>query len=183
MLEKSKITLVIAIVLCIAMTQSCKRGCTDPKAINYVKGAKQDDASCLYCDSSIGSTGITVNNFIIDRNSSSSHFDQEVIQYTVSENQFAYSGNACQILGKGNASCPSTLIFTGTLTNMTNSNILLSGPFQINLFGSSSSSINYQFNSLYIPAGGTDTVTFASNICNIPLSFDAEILNSSIQYH
>lgn len=50
-----KVSLLVALGIMAISTclTSCKRGCTDPAAANYEKGAKKDDNSCVYPETTL----------------------------------------------------------------------------------------------------------------------------------
>ena len=119
--------LLLFVALCLFMCQSCKQGCTDPKAYNYVHGAKQDDASCLYCDSSVRNAINSQNYTYYDYNTSSPHYGSAVLSMHVTENQKIYTGNGCKVLGlTANNNCIQ-FVFVAQLYNQTGTTMILTG--------------------------------------------------------
>ncbi|HLP52342.1 MAG TPA: hypothetical protein VK154_15745 [Chitinophagales bacterium] len=87
--------IVALIALVLTTVASCKKGCTNPNAVNYDKSAKEEDASCLYCDSVSIST-VSVTKLFKDNNSSSNYYQDNIIRVRVSGFIYDYQGNGCK---------------------------------------------------------------------------------------
>jgi hypothetical protein len=146
------------LLLCLALfsLNSCKKGCTNPKAGNYDPSAKVEDASCIFCDSTLLDNYLESDLFR-DNNYQSTHYNDYVLQANVVGGLYTYVGNNCAKLGLGGG-CQSgsfsnnyaylSLIFSNT----TNDTILVSGPFQLQVVGSEP--ISRTFHNLTIPPNG-----------------------------
>jgi len=184
-----KYCLVTALVLLLGLFgQSCKKGCTNPTALNYVRSAKVDDASCLYCDSVL----ITGNNSnqiaVADFNSASPYFEQNVIQLIVSNNFVQYNGNGCQLLGHTNNSATGTVstYYTASISNETSSTVVFTGTIQIGVFLSGSGEVffDYSVSNVSIPPSGTTTVKLGSGGQQSEFnSFSLQVVSPSFTYH
>jgi hypothetical protein len=128
MTKKSYALWAIIIVTCMTTVQSCKKGCTDAKAINYVPGVNHDDGSCLYCDSSV-SMSYGGEYYAVDNTQGSPHNGQNVLEMLVYENTTVYTGNGCRQLGLGIAtdSICNTATLLSILYNETPSTMVFSG--------------------------------------------------------
>ena len=180
MIVKYKAILILAVTLGIIMCQSCKQGCTNPKAFNYTQGAKQDDGSCLYCDSS-STSEITTNSYTYyDYTNGSIHYSQAVLNIYITENEMIYTGNGCKQLGLGNNNntC-NRLGFSAELHNETSSTMVLSGDLHIS--GNSQSSI-HTFTSISIPPYSYVTANVGT-ICDNGFGFTSNLQNYTFQYH
>ncbi len=128
-------------------TYSCKKGCTNPRAYNYNASAKEEDASCQFCDSSVldefnESYGITDYN-------SGQHPYETVLTINLQGNLMRYSGNACKLNGKTtdcNGFFDAFTRIRPVLHNITSDTMLFSGNFYISVSGGNSSEqifVNY----------------------------------------
>ena len=107
----------LAIVL--VSLDSCKEGCKDPNALNYVSDASTENGTCLYCkDTSYSET--TVFTMQDDYNSGSIYFGQNIIKAIVYNSSKVTNGNGCKAIGK----IPqNTSIINITLVNLTDKTI------------------------------------------------------------
>jgi hypothetical protein len=124
---------------------SCKKGCTDPKADNYTASATVDDASCWGCDSVVvldnhSSFGLT------DMSSLSPRFDQIVLLVRGSLLIYKYSGNKCLSLGLKSACTSGNIQNLGqekiSLTNVTSDTISLRGDITFFIPGSNTGEVS-----------------------------------------
>ncbi len=178
----------LAFVISVAVIffiQSCKPGCPDKAAFNYSPSAKENDGSCLYCDSTMV-VAQTNYSSIEDRNSQSQYEYQYVMRAQLSIVMQQLSGNGCRQLGYNNT-------FNGNfctnysnylqLINFTSKNITFSGQVFVEY---SSKTLTYTFNSAVVPAYDTLKVGNIGNVCD-PSTFpfaQISIPNSyTIQYN
>jgi hypothetical protein len=183
MAKRNKIWIAVIIVAMALIVQSCKKGCTDPTAINYVPGATHDDATCLYCDSFVQLAG-TNETQAEDMNSSSAHFSQVVLLITVNANQVTYNGNACKMLGLGNANTNGcgTVTYTAVLDNETSSTLVVSGNIMLDV-GGSVGTITYTVSSVSVQPFGSTSIGIGQVQCANSGFFDVSFQNPSFQYH
>lgn len=120
------------VLLCAVFCQSCKKGCTNAKAYNYQSSAKQDDGSCLYCDS-VKALGTTQSHSVEDVAPGSPYQYNYVVFLEVSSNFIQYNGNGCKLQGHDNASSQglSSTFYTTLIQNQTSSTVTFSGTVQI----------------------------------------------------
>lgn len=120
---------------------SCKKGCTNPHAVNYNASAKEEDASCLFCDSILVDSTSGIERYV-DELSSSVYYQRNVLDSKESLTLYKYSGNDCQKLGIKSA-CDSNITIHNfgyvevTLINKIQDTIILNGLFKI-LIGAAS---------------------------------------------
>jgi hypothetical protein len=134
-------------------TVSCKKGCRDSTAYNYNHSAKVEDGSCLYCDSTktISASGFLN---VTDLNPSSSYFEQNVMNVTISGYAYSYSGNGCNLIRhitNGDSTCEN-VYNTITFANNTQSNMTISGSILLEYFSQFSVDFTYSFSGISIPA-------------------------------
>lgn len=143
---------------------SCKKGCTNPSAVNYDESAKQEDASCLYCDSTVWDVSESYTN-IADYSSASNniHYGDYVLRVNYKVTYYKFTGNGCnKVTGLPVCSLSTRyLTFTNvTVKNLTSNNIRVNGNLVINSGSSSvmfdSTLVNYVFTP-------NSTVTLANN--------------------
>jgi hypothetical protein len=124
-----------ALCMLLLSFDSCKKGCTNPHALNYNPSAKEDDASCLSCDSSLVDSQ-NQNNSVEDFTSGSPHYGDYVLEAATIANVYRYGGNACKQAGLMNV-CGNGNPFAGleyvdlVLTNNTSDTMLMSASVQI----------------------------------------------------
>ena len=179
-----RITIIVAVSFLFTMVmQSCKQGCTNPKAYNYMKSAKADDGSCLYCDS-VASLFGSYTTSAQDLNSSSPHYNQTVMRLDVEGNALEYTGNGCTLLGHNNnsGSCQS-LSYSGLFQNETSSTLVFSGTIPIYQYGNSVVKSFAVYN-ISIGPYATDTVYLGQGDCLSDYSYSIQPLsNTSFTYH
>ncbi len=176
-----KLVFILVAIAAIFGIQSCKKGCTDNTAFNYVKGVKHDDGSCLYCDST---TAILNFGYCYgyDRNSSSTYFNQNVLLIEVAPHEIVYSGNGCKQLGLANnesTDC-TNMTLVAILTNETGATLVTSG----NIYTAvGNGSLTITLSSLSIRPNGQDTIVLGT-VCGSN-SFNPQVTleNYSFQYH
>lgn len=132
-------SLLLMVLLALSL-HSCKKGCTNSSAFNYNPSAKEDDASCLFCDS------VKVDNYAVlsqytDNNSSSTHYQESVLQLRLTGSLLTYRGNHCANL-QIRSGCdtlfsafPNFAYLNRTFTNLTGDTILVSGTFSYGVTG------------------------------------------------
>ncbi len=178
--------LVICCVLCAIFFQSCKKGCTNPTAFNYVKSAKVDDGSCMYCDSTVTAGGSSSTN-VDDLNSSSPFYNFEVINITVLSNFIQYNGNGCQLLGHTNNSSTGTVstYYTAIIQNVTSSTVTFSGSIQIEAFINGTETIlTYYVSNIVIQPSGTTNINLGSGGQQQQFSgFSVFVSSPTFSYH
>lgn len=104
---RGTILITAACLVAMLFAGSCKRGCTNPSAANYDKTAKEEDASCLYCDSV--NLGFLDNyNTYSDYTANSPHYGEYVLRVSYNTRFYSYSGNGCKKLAGLSGSCTST---------------------------------------------------------------------------
>jgi hypothetical protein len=112
-LTTMKYLLFFAVLFLSLSFSSCKKGCSDPKALNYNDSAKTDDGTCIYC------TGEEKNNnellYLYDFNAPIN--DKHVMNVVVNQKIENYIGNGCKSLDKENGETCSIEV---TLINITN---------------------------------------------------------------
>lgn len=127
--------LLFFVLLFLLFFSSCKKGCTNASALNYNASAKEDDASCLFCDS-VSVFTYTSPQIIIDNNFPSQHYQQAVLRTTPAGNLYQYRGNNCKALGLA-VDCNS--FFSAStfahidfyLVNLVSDTLVVSGQFTI----------------------------------------------------
>lgn len=119
---------------------SCKKGCTNAKAMNYNPDADQEDASCLFCDSIIVDTYSGYRD-MDDSKSSSVHYRDMVLRSRAIGNLYKYEGNNCASAGLvSNCSDPraTTRNFAHIdflLINLIEDTLVLNGQFRVSING------------------------------------------------
>jgi hypothetical protein len=93
------------------LLSSCKKGCTNPNADNYDPKAKEDDASCLSCDSTLIATQQQTNS-TQDFTPGSPFYGNYVLTAVADFSVSQYRGNGCRQAGKVNI-CDNGSPFTG----------------------------------------------------------------------
>lgn len=155
-----KVLLPVICLLALVVNQSCKKGCTDKKALNYMSAARDNDGTCLYCDSTLQQLDFNEQN-IEDENSQSQFAFRDVLLLYVENRAQIYTGNGCQKynLGGSTSSSSCTPATTdGFLLNLTSQTIIFSGQIQIEF--DNQEFITYNFNSVQI--GPLDTLKVAN---------------------
>jgi hypothetical protein len=182
MVKNNKIWIAVIIIAAALIAQSCKKGCTNPSAINYKAGAIHDDASCLFCDSSVQAGG-SDQNIVQDMNSASPNFGRAAISITINASQVTYAGNGCQALGKGSANgsgCPTTT-YTAILNNETTSTIVVSGTIVASV--GNSPNLNYAVSSVSIAPYANASFQMGQVACGDINIFNVTFQSPSFQYH
>src|ERR1017187_10887823 len=95
-MKANKIILIFSCILVfVFLIDGCKqKGCTDKSAMNYNIAAQDDDGTCIYCTTKIQPDG-SVSAYLIDNNSSSSHYNQTVAIFNVSQVSKSYNYVSC----------------------------------------------------------------------------------------
>ncbi len=172
----------LSLVVVILFSQSCKKGCTNPSAYNYQKSANQENGTCLYCDSALNTGGSSYYN-LMDYNTSSIYYYQNVLNLVVNSSIITYSGNGCNLLGHNNTSGCYTTYYSAVFQNVTNSNVTFSGNIQIYQY-SSSSMVYFQVSNISIAPFSSTTVNLGSGGCQQYSSFSIQqIVNTVFSYH
>jgi len=180
-----KHVVVISVLLCIAFCQSCKKGCTNPTAYNYVRSAKVDDGSCLYCDSTL-QAGNTSNIGVTDNNSSSQFFEQTVVELFVTSNFVQYNGNGCALRGHTNTSSSDTVstYYTAIVQNETGFTVTYSGTIDVEVFSGTDPVYVFSVSNLSIPPNGSATVNLGSGGQQLEFSgFELFTSSATFSYH
>jgi|ERR1043165_4517455 hypothetical protein len=131
-----KITSILTIfAVSFLVLSSCKKGCTNAKAYNYDKNAKEEDASCLFCDS------VTVGQFettklYTDNTSSSPHQSEQVLAVIITGELESYRGNSCVEHGfymncDGQKQLGNFTHLSCKFTNLIGDTLVLTGNFRI----------------------------------------------------
>jgi hypothetical protein len=162
--------------------QSCKKGCTDVHAHNFDNHAKQEDGSCLYCDSSLSNFGFQTQT-TSDNNYTSPYYSQLVLQLSVDIKKVEYTGNECPKLHGGSSDSCGHFYYTVTLVNLTPVPMDFSGLLEIQT--------QLGFNEFPISAnrlqpGQATTLNVINSPCEIFMEggfFDIFITNSTFTYH
>ena len=172
-------------VAVIFFIQSCKPGCPDKAAFNYSPSAKDNDGSCLYCDSSMV-VNQTDNYSVEDRNSQSQYAYQYVMKAQLSIVMQQLSGNGCRQLGYTNTfngnSCTNYFNYL-QLINYTSKNITFSGQIFVMY---SSKTLAYTFSSAQVPAHDTLKIGNIGSACDpsaFPFTQISVPTNYTIQYN
>lgn len=128
---KKTIGLLLITLLTILLYSGCKKGCTDVNALNYTSGAKTEDGSCFYCDSSITQQTITFGTFW-DNQPGSPYYGSNIISAELNLVQTAYNGNGCVRYGfkDPNAACTQSACRV-VLFNLTSSEVTFTGNMTI----------------------------------------------------
>lgn len=172
--------LAIAMLITLGGT-SCKKGCNNPKAYNFSQSAKQDDGSCLFCDS----TTYTFNSnsqYVEDYNNNSPYQYQDVLNLTSLGYEVSYSGNGCKLLGKvsDNSSSPCFHVsYSVILRNLTNRTMTYSDNLRYNTSGSGLYYSKYV--NVTLPPYGSDTA-FLFRDCETNTYISVQSYNPSFVY-
>jgi|GEM_PF-5276373 len=171
----------LLVLACMLSIQSCRKGCTNTKAYNYQSSAKQEDGSCLYCDS-VYSNGGSSSFIVMDNNSGSPFQGQQVMEVELFSNFLAYNGNGCKQLGRTSAtdSCVATN-YTAILLSEVSVNLTFSGV--ITVFNNGGT-FTYSLSNVNIPPGNSVSVNLGAGGCQPPFSFVSGLVNSAtFTYH
>lgn len=139
------------------IVNGCKKGCTNPNAMNYDSSAKEEDASCQYCDSARKGFFSTSKTFR-DNNSSSSRYQDNVVRFIIEADIYGYQGNACK--GKSFAGCFTTGsndhsgIVRIDVANLTEDTIHVSGQLQLTFSQTENFTYQKSVSALVIPPLG-----------------------------
>lgn len=184
MCKKATSVVVISMILLLALN-ACKRGCTDSNALNPTAGAKEDDGTCMYCDSQQVKKFFNFTS-IWDGQPGSPYFQSTVLQVTVNLIQPEYNGNGCAAYGlvDNNATCIDTRNSL-TLFNLTPSTMIFSGTVRISYSSFPLSFIDYPLNSAVIPPNDSLVVQNAGTACVPKQNFfgpGIDVLSPTMQY-
>jgi hypothetical protein len=164
-MTKGILGFVACCMIVLTMMPSCKQGCNDSKAYNYSKEAKQNDGTCLYCDSIKGSYNDSNNvRSLYDNNPTSPHYQQYVMDANSVIYYTQYKGNGCKQIGKGALQDCFFLDHYLKLKNNTNSTIVFDSDLQIYL------GTNYRYfylRNIEIPALGSYKL-YLDSYCSTP---------------
>jgi hypothetical protein len=171
------------LLLCLMCCQSCKKGCTNVRAYNYQSSAKEDDGSCLYCDSAVTS-GFGQSISVEDVTPGSPYQYNYVIFASVNSNYVVYNGNGCKLQGHDNTgSGCSTTFYAATLQNQTTSTVTFSGTIQVFQY-SLGSTVNYPVYNVIIPPNSYVNVNLGPGGCQPQFSsFSVSVLSPTFSYH
>jgi len=159
------------------LLQACSdKGCTDKNALNYNVVANKDDGSCEFCDSTytlIGQDSI----FLIDEHSSSSHYQEVVAKFVVTQRTLKHNYSTC-----GDDKCTVTY----TVENLCNQDFDLNYNLQYggsNIFINTDNFItvmaNHTNNTIEVPQSA-----FFSDPCELLFPGIGNVsLNTPIIYH
>jgi hypothetical protein len=163
------------LMLSVVLLPSCKKGCTDTKAYNYTSGAKEDDASCLYCDSVVKELPSfnTNDRTYYDYYSGSPYYQSNVISIHTTGNLKRYNGNGCKRLGLGNGDACNTIIVTATVTNLTSKTITINSSASMS---GSSQAVEYYFRNFTIDPFASKDV-YIGTICDISTFYNFSFTN------
>jgi hypothetical protein len=177
-----------ALCMLILSFNSCKKGCTNARAFNYEPSAKEDDASCMFCDSSVLFTR-EQQGYEDDDMWGSPHYQQYVLVGNMSATVYHYTGNACKQMGMVNT-CNNSDPFSGwayvdfTLSNLTTDTMIVNTSVRL-----SDNTGNIKFDTVLtgLTIGPNSTVIPRLNIpfgCAHPNTFfsQAFFFSSSFQY-
>ena len=167
-----KIVFLPAILFSVWLYGCSKQGCKDPKALNYDPGAKVENATCLYCDSSTSYTSVVVPAF--DNTQSPA---QNVANAIFNQGTFSYFGNGCVSVNKqAGAACSVSL----NIVNLTTTR--MSGECEIN-FESGFGQSGWTYTQTFSEVGPKDTlkVGIINNNCDsiVSGSFTVQLFNMS----
>ncbi len=184
MIRKAIPLTVISLILLLALN-ACKRGCTDRNALNPTAGAKEDDGTCMYCDSQQVKKFFNFTS-IWDGQPSSPYFQSTVLQVTVNLIQPEYTGNGCVAYGlvDNNATCIDTRNSL-TFFNLTPSTMILSGTVRISYSSFPLTFIDYPVTSVSIPPNDSLVIPNAGTACIPKQNFfgpGIDVLSPTMQY-
>lgn len=94
--NKMRTLLLFSIFVISIVASSCKKGCTDPKALNYNEKVSVDNATCVYCNEKEENSETSL--FLTDFNSPISN--KEPLKLLLSQKVRKISGNGCNTIGK-----------------------------------------------------------------------------------
>lgn len=171
----------ISLLLSLFFFQSCKQGCTNKKAYNFSPSAKQDDGSCLYCDS-IRSQGVGETISIEDMTVGSPHQYNYVVFLTVTSTFLEYQGNGCKLL-HGTTSGESSIFYTANIKNETNSTVTFSGTIQI-MQSFTGTILTFPVSNVIIPPNSFVNVDLGSGGNQSQFSsFNLSVFSPTFSYH
>lgn len=172
----------ICLLLSLSLCQSCRQGCTNAKAYNYMPSAKQDDGSCLYCDSSL-SSGFGQSLSVEDMTPGSPHEYSTVMFVTINSSYVIYNGNGCKQRGHDNTTGSSTTFYSAQVQNETNSTMTFSGTIQIEQF-TLSNIVSFPVSNVIIPPNSFVNLNLGSGGVQPEFSnFSASVTSSTFTYH
>ena len=116
-----KIRAVAIAVLCsilMSIIYSCKEGCKDSKALNYVSNANNENGDCIYCkDTTIYQA---TSAYFFDMISvGNKHYGQVIMRADINKTYYMVTGNGCQAAGHIAKSSDSLMIKIVNLTSDT----------------------------------------------------------------
>ncbi|MCW3126882.1 MAG: hypothetical protein JWO03_2540 [Bacteroidetes bacterium] len=171
----------VFLLVCLMGFQSCKKGCNNPKAFNFQANAKENDGTCLYCDST-RYTYTQSYTTIYDYTFGSPYQGQPVIAAMVNQDRIYYTGNGCKLLGKTNnnngAAC-SNFSYMVILNNQIGRTITFSGDITVSPY--SSSVLHYHASGLTLAPYGSDSI-YVGTACSYYSSFTVNTSNESFVY-
>ncbi len=156
-------TILITATCLVAMlfAGSCKRGCTNPSAANYDKTAKEEDASCLYCDSA--NMGFLNDYYTFsDYTPNSTHYSEYVLKVSYNTVFYSYSGNGCTKLLSLSGGCANQDMINSSTNlnfeNQTNDTMLVST--WLTYYSGSSGNLHFDtlLTNVTVPPYGTTNV-------------------------
>ncbi|MFN8285442.1 MAG: hypothetical protein U0V74_01745 [Chitinophagales bacterium] len=179
-MNKLKVLVIILIVGAIAMLSACKQGCTDAKAMNFNASAKEDDGSCMYCDSSSQLLS-NAQTYIYDGQQGSPYQFSYVMAIEDRFSEVSYNGNGCRAIGVVNdPNCRQGRNYL-VLYNLVPTDIHIT--FDLTVTVSSSFGFNtvntYSFTNISVPASDSLVLGSVGNNCLDQGTFFSVGINSS----
>lgn len=177
-----KVCLLIVFCACTSlMLYSCKQGCTNQHAVNYMPKANSEDGSCLYCDTSGGLLMSYKYTALYDYKPGSFFYSELVAVFTDSITLTTFSGNGCMASGLQESDSCFTLRHHIHFYNQKNIPMLVSANIRVGYTGIADLK-TYTLTDLYVPAAGEASPQWSIGVCAPTTNVSVSLSNINFSY-